>query len=206
LLALSGCGGAVDVAGSASGTAHDGGPPGPGVDASAGAVDATVEADTGSGTTCGGFVGSACPSPQDYCRSSTGGCNHHDEPATCEARPGGCPKNYAPVCGCDGHVYPNDCSARANGVDVSIEGGCTAPSGTFACGPSFCPLQRAYCERNVSDVGPGPFESYACLPLPFACVAGNAPVSCYCLRAAPCGSLCSSGSSPGSLTLTCPGG
>jgi hypothetical protein len=103
-----------------------------------------------------------------------------------------------PVCGCNGHVYNNVCEAGAAGQDVSSSGGCTPPTGMFACGSTFCAKGTQYCEAMVGGAVSNP-GSYACHSFPAAC---GATPTCSCLTgAATCGNCTMSAA--GDLTTSC---
>jgi hypothetical protein len=111
---------------------------------------------------------------------------------------------FAPVCGTDGQTYPFLCAAQENGVDVTENGGCPAPSGWIACGDKFCNTASSYCIRSPNDVrGPGqPCMFYSCSPLPTAC---QGKMDCACFKGDPnsCGVQCSF---DGGFQVLCPGG
>jgi hypothetical protein len=102
------------------------------------------------------------------------------------------------VCGCDGKVYRAECDANGSGQDVSRLGGCTAPAGTFACGPSFCVQGGEYCSAinggAITNAG-----TYQCVTLPAAC---GATPSCSCLAGTQSCGICTM-SAAGDLTVTC---
>jgi hypothetical protein len=153
---------------------------------------------SGGGNVCGGIAGLEC-AMDEWCDFEPSTCIGGDEMGFCKPQPDACDFVIAPVCGCDGVVYDNECAAQQNGADINLNGGCTAPQGTFGCGAAFCNIQTQYCEVIGSDVGGEP-NVYSCKPLP-------SPVcsSCDCLASEPCGETCMGGPQTG-FTLTCPGG
>jgi hypothetical protein len=155
---------------------------------------------TGSGITCGGFAGTACPA-NEFCDFGRNTCGAADETGTCRARPAGCGRISEPSCGCDGVIYGNPCEANAAGVDVSDLGGCDVPAGQFACGHLFCQLDTQFCQRFGNDIGGEP-DGFACTELPAAC--GSTP-SCACLAGVACGENCEGAASTG-FEVTCLGG
>ena len=156
---------------------------------------------TGSGISCGGKLGKMCLSTE-YCDFPADACSLADESGSCTLRPTGCPDVNMPTCACDGTVYPSACAAAAAGVDLSLNGTCTPPTGKFACGSGFCDTGISYCERDVSDVGGVP-TTYQCKPLPPSC---GLPATCSCLANVTCGSMCAPSNDGAGLVVTCPGG
>jgi Mg-chelatase subunit ChlD len=124
-------------------------------------------------------VGQYCTWPDDSCGSTrTAG--------TCKNVPPSCPGGGPSACGCDGATYGSVCAAAQGGIDVSTNQSCTAPSGTFPCGPLFC-AQGAICEevRDLSkSLTP---QSWSCVAPPAGCTTG-----CGCNLCPPCppGRMC----------------
>jgi len=137
-----------------------------------------------------------------YCdwTANTCGAQRWDEVA-CTPQPGECELGR-PVCGCDGNVYDGECLAADAGVDVSQEGGCMPPDGTFACGWYFCELGTTYCQHSASDVLPSP-DGWSCPMVPRDCV--GMP-TCDCLANEPCADFGCEETPDGGLVITCPGG
>ena len=159
----------------------------------------------GAGAACGGFAGTACLAGF-FCDFGANDCGGTDDIGTCQAMPTACPTGLDAgvadqVCGCGNQIYDSVCAANLAGNDVSAQGFCTPPVGSFVCGERFCRLADQYCERDVSDVVGWPDE-YFCNSLPSSC--GSAP-DCACLSAVPCGPLCTAVSG-GGLMVSCPGG
>jgi Kazal-type serine protease inhibitor domain len=161
------------------------------------------ETDTDATTDTGGGACDACD-VGEYCDWSVNSCGarRFDEPG-CAPIPDGCPAvEEDPVCGCDGVVYAGECAAALLGVDIDVEGECTAPAGTFACGYKYCDAALSYCQWSVSDVGGSP-DGYGCVPLPQGC--DDAP-SCACVADEPCAEFSCEPTDDGGLLVTCPGG
>ena len=98
-------------------------------------------------------------------------------------------------------IYSNECNAQQAGVDITTADKCTPPTGTFACGTTYCDKAGTYCAVLVSDVAGVP-DDHACRALPAGC--GGA-ATCSCLAGEACGDRCS-GTLADGFTLTCPGG
>jgi hypothetical protein len=202
--ALSGCGGSDG--GGSSGNGGEGGTGQGGMGPGSTGQGGTGQGGSGQGggSVCGGFPGTPCGTGE-YCDYPDDSCGAADGTGICLPMPQGCPGVYSPVCGCDGMVHGNDCEAAGAGTDVSNAGGCTDPTGTFACGPTFCAKNQQYCMKTLSDV-PGLPDSYLCGSLPTECFQGTPP-SCPCIDGV-CGAPmqnCSE-SPAGDLTVVCPGG
>ena len=77
-----------------------------------------------SGGTCGGLLGSQCPTGL-YCNFPIEThCGDGDMTGTCQIMPEGCTQDYVPVCGCDDTTYSNACAAASAGVSVAAQGAC----------------------------------------------------------------------------------
>jgi hypothetical protein len=152
------------------------------------------------GAPCGPTVEAGC-NANEYCDFSDNLCGEGVRTGACVIKPLDCSGPLPePTCGCDGTIHQNDCMANLAGFDMSLQGTCTPPAGTFACGQTYCQHAAEYCERQASDVGGEP-DVYRCVDLPGAC--GNSP-SCACVETGAC-PICDENVS-GDLFVTCPGG
>lgn len=140
------------------------------------------EAETGTDTglsICGddywGYPPSVCGG-RSFCAYQNRRCGHGPSATFCQAMPAQCPADVNPVCGCDGKAYDNACLAQMAGVDISQDGGCPPPPGTFACGELFC-AERQYCDIMLQDEIGFPMSA-SCNPLPAGC---GDPPDCACL-------------------------
>ena len=79
-------------------------------------------------------------------------CDARPRPGAMEER-GGCPFNYAPVCGGDGETHANACIARSNNTVVAYAGVCR-PGVAITCRRGAAPAcgtdNRAYLTRCVA--------------------------------------------------------
>jgi hypothetical protein len=98
------------------------------------------------------------------------------------------------TCGCDGNFHAGGCAVHRNGTDISADGGCSLPSGTFACGAHACDLDGEMCVRLVglSD------GTTHCEPLPDQC---SVSPTCACLDNFSCGNC--TGSTSAGFTIEC---
>jgi hypothetical protein len=125
-------------------------------------------------TDCG--ANEVCDFPDDLCGSG--------KPGVCMPRPDVCTDGL-PACGCDGQVYMSSGCAPLEGVDVAVKGGCTPPSGTFACGSTFCFAPGSYCEETtLMGEGCEGTKVYECAFFDTNC----APQDCTCLAGLECSS------------------
>lgn len=167
-------------------------------------IDAAVDAANPPSGLCGGLLPVECK-PTEYCDYEDNRCGIADGPGTCKRRPDACPLAVIgspavigrPVCACDGRIHVSDCIAYSDGFDLSANGGCALPAGSFACGYAVCDLQTQYCRHDVKTPEA---DVYQCVTFPSGCTPGSA--SCTCLRGEPCGASCS-GDERSGLTLTC---
>jgi len=189
VLVIAGC------SGDGNGNQDGGGGAGGGVGGAAGGAGGSVGGAGGaSGVPCGAIT---CAATQ-FCDWAGNTCAGLEPMGTCRARPQGCTTAIDTVCGCDGAVYSNPCAASAAGADISEAGGCSAPAGTFACGPRFCMKGMQFCERRPSGMT-GVAGTYTCKALPAAC---GATPACACLSAVSCAACVLSAA--GDLTTACP--
>jgi hypothetical protein len=136
---------------------------------------------TGSGATCGGIAGRACPAGE-YCNyPEEAQCGAADQTGTCTSIPSGCREIYQPVCGCDDKTYGNACEAAVASVSVAKQGECDGGgTGTF-CG-GFIGAQCAadeYCNYPAGANCGRADASGTCAPKPQVCDAIYDPV-CGC--------------------------
>jgi hypothetical protein len=118
--------------------------------------------------------------PSEFCDTSNDSCGKAAGLLRCQPAPTAC--DPTTVCGCDGKIYSGSCMANQAGVDVAGDGGCQAPTGTFACGSIFCSTATDYCYRFVEGFAA---PSNTCKPLPAACTANGATPTCSCLSSEP---------------------
>jgi hypothetical protein len=108
----------------------------------------------------------------------------------------------------------SDCAPLYQGSDCSCTPmGCHCNQETFErcqtdsgpgfpdCGPYLCSSNQ-YCEHGSGGAYPG-MESYACRPLPDACLANPMTLSCSCLQNVQCGNTCAQDPATGTLTVEC---
>jgi hypothetical protein len=130
--------------------------------------------------TCGGLQGLGCDDGW-YCNfDASAQCGAADQTGTCEPKPQGCNKNYAPVCGCDDMTYGNACMAAMAGVAVAAEGECKTPGGT-ACGAragDTCGKEE-YCAYAPGALCGRADATGTCATKPEACILVYSPV-CGC--------------------------
>ncbi len=138
--------------------------------------------------------------PGQYCKVPDYTCGKGSLPGTCEPIPSSCPTGDA-VCGCGGTTYKSACAAAAAGADLSIAGNCSAPSGTFACGPYFCNAQSEVCRHTLDLTKTHGQSSYQCVTPPAGCSSGCGCNQCDCPAGKVCKESCST--SGGEKTLTC---
>ncbi|WP_437961152.1 hypothetical protein WME76_16990 [Sorangium sp. So ce119] len=82
------------------------------------------------------------------------------------------------VCACDGQVERQDCPELRR-VDISTNGACTPPEGTFACGFTFCQTGTEYCKHiDYATTHPG-FVTFVCEQLPASC---DGKDTCACVE------------------------
>ncbi|MGK3993633.1 hypothetical protein [Sorangium sp. So ce1024] len=137
------------------------------------------DTDSGGGGASGGDVPVACESSDDcgadeLCRFADFGCGQGEASGTCKKLPLECGHVPDLVCACDGKVERQDCPELRR-VDVSANGACTPPEGTFACGYTFCQTGTEYC-RRIEQTAPG-LVTFVCQQLPAACD-GNDTCAC----------------------------
>ena len=194
--AIGGSGGTSAGRGGAGGGAAGRGGAGAGGDSGPSGASGRGGAD-GGGVTCGSPA-TVCSGSQ-YCYVPRHDCISG---GSCQTRPAACTTASDPICACDGRIYDSPCLANMAGQDESDRGGCTPPTGTFACGPRFCSQKAEYCliTNILNGVSPG---GYTCMPLPASC--GTTP-TCACIPR-PTGTACLSDScsqsASGDLEMGC---
>lgn len=128
---------------------------------------------------CGGLIGSACPSDQ-YCDFAPDAlCGAADATGICKAKPQACAEIYSPVCACDGKTYGNACEANAAGVSVVSDGEC-APNGQ-SCGGLLgqsCP-DGQFCNYAPEAICGAADATGVCENIPEVCTLEFNPV-CGC--------------------------
>lgn len=135
----------------------------------------------------------------ELCHYTDQQCGTGNELGVCSPRVQPC-DDATPVCSCGGNVEASACSAFALGLDLDLSGACTAPAGSFRCGPAFCTAGSQYCQVWLTDMM-GFADSFSCKAVPASC--GVAP-TCACLPS--CGGFACQADASGNLTVTCPGG
>ncbi|WP_438011565.1 hypothetical protein WME89_24765 [Sorangium sp. So ce321] len=162
---LAGCSGGVATPGSSGGMAETSGGGGSGGGEPAGDVDVPCE----SSEDC---------DASEYCHFSDYGCGLGETSGTCTKLPLECGHGGEPVCACDGQIEIEHCPELRR-VDISANGACTPPDGTFACGFRFCETGTEYCERiDYPSWHPG-LVAFVCRQLPASC---NGSDTCACLE------------------------
>ena len=195
----SGASGASGPAGAGAGGAGAGGAGNGGSGGGSGASGASGRGGAGGGGVTCGSPATACSASQ-YCYVPRQDCLSG---GSCQTRPAACTTASDPICACDGRIYDSRCLANMAGQDESDTGGCTPPSGRFACGPRFCVQGAEYCLAS-SPLNPGNSPgAYTCMPLPASC--GTTP-TCACIPR-PAGTACISSScsqsASGDLEMGC---
>jgi Mg-chelatase subunit ChlD len=142
-----------------------------------------------------------CASGQ-YCKVPDENCGKGSLPGQCEPIPTSCPAGGAAVCGCGGKTYPSACEAAQSGADLSISGQCSAPPGTFPCGPYFCNAQSQVCRHTLDFTKVHTQNSYQCITPPAGCSTGCGCNQCACPAGKACKESCAANGSERTLTCT----
>jgi hypothetical protein len=132
----------------------------------------------------------SCPSGE-YCVDQDYTCGGATTLGRCQVEPSGpCAPGDA-VCGCDGQTYPSACAAAQAGQDITDTVSCTAPGGTFACGPYFCRSADELCKKTQDFANTLAPISYACIPQRPGCPTGCECAACgSCVAAHTCSQVC----------------
>ncbi|WP_437693665.1 hypothetical protein [Sorangium sp. So ce176] len=176
-----------------------------------GSVDSTGaggggdETNSGGGGS-GGGAAVACETSDDcdagaFCRFADHGCGQGQASGTCTGLPLECGYVPALVCACDGQVERQDCPELRR-VDISANGACTPPEGTFACGYTFCQTGTEFCERiDHATTQPG-LVRFVCMQLPASCDGND---TCACVEGidTPCPQTSCETDSAGHAVLSC---
>ncbi|HEY1958338.1 MAG TPA: vWA domain-containing protein [Polyangiaceae bacterium] len=117
--------------------------------------------------------------PGSFCSAPDFSCGTSNALGACTTEPASCTTGD-PVCGCDDQLHASACDAASQGVDLGDAANCSAPSGTFGCGPYFCRSADQVCKKTIDLVKTVAATSWACVP------ASKCSNSCSCNQCQPC--------------------
>jgi hypothetical protein len=132
-------------------------------------------------TACGARLGNTC-ARGEYCNYPPSAiCGRADGTGVCAPIPGGCTKEYSPVCGCDGNNYGNACMAAAAGISVDYTGECKPLPGAGNCGgiAGLACEKGEFCDYPVGTMCGAADQLGTCREMPQACTREWNPV-CGC--------------------------
>lgn len=153
----------------------------------------------GTGGTGGGAVG--CTQKEDcgeneYCRFADHRCGEGEAQGVCTVRPLECAFVQNHVCSCSGKVQYQDCPQMQDAIDISVNGNCTPPEGTFACGYTFCKAGASYCMETTNSG----FVHYSCVEFPAPC---NDADECSCIHPGLCPGVTCATNAEGHAVVAC---